>query len=67
MTHQIRGPYYRTGHYIRGKNGRVVLMVDCWNQHGENERLKLTSDLIDFLNKRDEERSSNPGELSNAT
>lgn len=61
---QICGPYYRTGHYIRGKNERVVLMVDCWNQHGEAERNALTSDLIDFLNKRDEERAPNPSTSS---
>lgn len=53
---QIRGPYYRAGHYIHGDGERIVLMVDCWDQHGEAERLKLTSDLIDFLSKRDEER-----------
>ena len=53
---EICGPYYRSGHHIRGDGERVVLMVDCWDQHGEAERLKLTSDLIDFLTKRDEER-----------
>lgn len=53
---QIRGPYYRAGHYIRGDGERVVLMVDCWDQHGEAERNALISDLIDFLNKWDEKR-----------
>lgn len=59
---QICGPYYRVGHYIRGDGERVVLMVDCWDQHGEAERLALTSRLIDFLSKLDEERARGCGD-----
>ena len=53
---KIEGPYYRTGHYIRGKNERVVAMVDCWDQHGAAERDALIADLIDVLTARDAER-----------
>lgn len=61
MTNKIAGPYYRTGHYIRGNGERVVAMVDCWDQHGEAERNALISDLIDFLTQRDKERAEPSG------
>ena len=58
---KIEDPYYRNGHYIRGKNERVVAMVDCWDQHGAAERDTLMADLIDFLTARDAERAQGEG------